>query len=154
MIDHDQQSDYTKFYLLRQEQIVIEQLKKIIDLEVKLTMVIENANSLGKKYEECLITIENQKEIINQATVSIENLTNNKIENEKTNKDLNDRLNHFDETNRNMVSDKNNIVNELNMSKGRVNDLEREINRLNEELRNMSVEKNSKKTVKTKDETF
>ena len=75
MIDHDQQSDYTKFYLNRQEQIAIDQFRKIIDLEVKLTMVIENSNALGAKYEEALKTIETQQDVISQATVSIEELT-------------------------------------------------------------------------------
>lgn len=154
MIDHGQQSDYTKFYVLRQEQIVIEQQKKIIDLEVKMTMLIENANNLGKKYEECLITIENQKEIINQATVSIEDLSNKKIENEKIIKDFTDRLNQSDETNRNIVFEKNNIISELNMSRGRVNDLEREMKRLNEELNILSSAKSSKKTANLKDENF
>ena len=86
----DQQNDYTKFYLTRQEQIAIDQFKKIIDLEVKLTMVIENTNALGAKYEEALKTIETQQDVISQATVSIENLTNTKNDNDRAIKDLND----------------------------------------------------------------
>jgi chromosome segregation ATPase len=152
MSDSDQQSDYTRFYVKRQEQIVVEQLKKIIDLEVKMTMLIENTNTLGTKYEEALQTIETQQEIISQATVSIEELTARKIENENTIKNLTDRADKAAETNRTIVEEKNTVVNEINMQKGRLNDLEREVNRLNEELRN--VDKPSKKITKSKDEDF
>jgi len=152
MSDSDQQSDYTRFYVKRQEQIVIEQIKKIIDLEVKMTMLIENTNTLGAKYEEALQTIETQQEVIKQATVSIEELTTQKIENENTIKNLTDRADKAAETNRTIVEEKNIVVNEINMQKGRLNDLEREVNRLNEELRN--VDKPSKKITKSKDEDF
>ena len=152
MSDSDQQSDYTRFYVKRQEQIVIEQIKKIIDLEVKMTMLIENTNTLGAKYEEALQTIETQQEIISQATVSIEELTSKKIENENTIKNLTDRADKAAETNRTIIEEKNSVVNEINMQKGRLNDLEREVNRLNEELRN--VDKPSKKITKSKDEDF
>jgi len=152
MSDSDQQSDYTRFYVKRQEQIVIEQLKKIIDLEVKMTMLIENTNTLGTKYEEALQTIETQQEIISQATVSIEELTARKIENENTIKNLTDRADKAAETNRTIVEEKNTVVNEINMQKGRLNDLEREVNRLNEELRN--ADKPSKKITKSKEDDF
>ena len=148
----DQQNDYTKFYLTRQEQIAIDQFKKIIDLEVKLTMVIENANALGAKYEEALKTIETQQDVISQATVSIEELTKAKIDNDRAIKDLTERLDKADERNRSLTEDKNSVVNEVNMSRGRINDLEREINRLNGEL-SQAVSDKTKKT-KLKDETF
>jgi len=150
----DQQNDYTKFYLTRQEQIAIDQFKKIIDLEVKLTMVIENANALGAKYEEALKTIETQQDVISQATVSIEELTKAKIDNDRAIKDLTERLDKADERNRSLTEDKNSVVNEINMSRGRINDLEREINRLNEELKQFDLEKPVKKNTKSKDETF
>ena len=154
MIDHDQQSDYTKFYLNRQEQIAIDQFRKIIDLEVKLTMVIENSNALGAKYEEALKTIETQKDVIGQATVSIEELTKAKIDNDKAIKDLSERLDKADERNRLLTEDKNSVVNEVNMSRGRINDLEREINRLNGELSQAVSDKTVKKNNKSKDENF
>ena len=154
MIDHDQQSDYTKFYLNRQEQIAIDQFRKIIDLEVKLTMVIDNANALGAKYEEALKTIETQKDVIGQATVSIEELTKAKIDNDKAIKDLSERLDKADERNRLLTEDKNSVVNEVNMSRGRINDLEREINRLNGELSQAVSDKTVKKNNKSKDENF
>lgn len=154
MIDNDQQSDYTKFYLIRQEQIVVEQLKKILDLEVKMTMVIEKANNLALKYEETLKTIETQSEIINQAGVSIEELTKFKLENEQKIKDLSEQLDKADETNRSIVSDKKTVVGEIAIKDGRIRDLEREVNRLNLEIKNLISEKPNKKTSKTKDETF
>ena len=141
----DQQNDYTKFYLTRQEQIAIDQFKKIIDLEVKLTMLIENANALGAKYEEALKTIETQQDVISQATVSIEELTKAKIDNDRAIKDLTERLDKADERNRSLTEDKNSVVNEVNMSRGRINDLEREINRLNGEL-SQAVSDKTKKT--------
>jgi chromosome segregation ATPase len=152
MDDSEQQSDYTRFYIKRQEQILIESIKKNIDLEVKLAMLIDNINNLSKKHEEALQTIETQQEIINQATVSIEELTTRKIENENTIKNLTDRADKAAETNRTIIEEKNAVVNEINMQKGRLNDLEREVNRLNEELRN--ADKPSKKITKSKEDDF
>lgn len=152
MDDSEQQSDYTRFYIKRQEQILIESIKKNIDLEVKLAMLIDNINNLSKKHEEALQTIETQQEIINQATVSIEELTTRKIENENTIKNLTDRADKAAETNRTIIEEKNSVVNEINMQKGRLNDLEREVNRLNEELRN--ADKPSKKITKSKEDDF
>jgi chromosome segregation ATPase len=152
MDDSEQQSDYTRFYIKRQEQILIESIKKNIDLEVKLAMLIDNINNLSKKHEEALQTIETQQEIINQATVSIEELTTRKIENENTIKNLTDRADKAAETNRTIVEEKNAVVNEINMQKSRLNDLEREVNRLNEELRN--ADKPSKKITKFKEDDF
>jgi chromosome segregation ATPase len=152
MDDSEQQSDYTRFYIKRQEQILIESIKKNIDLEVKLAMLIDNINNLSKKHEEALQTIETQQEIINQATVSIEELTTRKIENENIIKNLTDRADKAAETNRTIIEEKNSVVNEINMQKGRLNDLEREVNRLNEELRN--ADKPSKKITKSKEDDF
>jgi chromosome segregation ATPase len=152
MDDSEQQSDYTRFYIKRQEQILIESIKKNIDLEVKLAILIDNINNLSKKHEEALQTIETQQEIINQATVSIEELTTRKIENENIIKNLTDRADKAAETNRTIIEEKNSVVNEINMQKGRLNDLEREVNRLNEELRN--ADKPSKKITKSKEDDF
>jgi len=152
MDDSEQQSDYTRFYIKRQEQILIESIKKNIDLEVKLAILIDNINNLSKKHEEALQTIETQQEIINQATVSIEELTTRKIENENIIKNLTDRADKAAETNRTIIEEKNAVVNEINMQKGRLNDLEREVNRLNEELRN--ADKPSKKITKSKEDDF
>ena len=63
-----EQSNYNLFYIKRQEQLLFEQIKKGIEYEVRLTMLIGS-------YEETKKNLEQQNEINQQAMRSIEDLT-------------------------------------------------------------------------------
>ena len=80
-MDNEQQGEnVTLLYIQKQEQLILEQSRKHVDYEIKLHLLNDKLNQHIEKIKELIQTIETQNNIINQATASIELLTEEKKE--------------------------------------------------------------------------
>jgi hypothetical protein len=92
MFDSDN-TDYTKLYIKRQEVLLLEQIKKTIDLDVKVTMLSGILEQIRNEYNELQNQLNMQIDISNQAANGLQDMMEKnkqfelKIENlkEKTN---------------------------------------------------------------------
>jgi chromosome segregation ATPase len=125
-----EQSNYNLFYIKRQEQLLFEQIKKGIEYEVRLTMLIGS-------YEEAKKNLEQQNEINQQAMRSIEDLTiknkNLQSENEKIAAKVPGLENAIHENNKLQVT----LAAERDNLTFRLGDLQKEIKRQQDEMQNL-----------------
>ena len=70
-----EQSNYNLLFIQRQEQLFFEQIKKCIDVEVKLSLMYDSLNEFKKQYDTKLEELENLNILFSQATESIKALT-------------------------------------------------------------------------------
>lgn len=148
-------NDMSLIYIQKQEQVVIEFVRKQVEYEIKIHLLNENLKKANEKIEELNNTINIQNNIVQQSASSIETLTldrnrlqsreDNYIEKiEKLEKDVFDLSNEL-----NTIKDKYN--NELKIS----NNYKIELARQNEELTRLyNLESSKKKTKKTEDNQF
>lgn len=140
-MDQDEQNNYNVFYAQRLENLLHEQIRKTIDVEVRLSITWE-------KLEESQKTSAIQADIIKQATNSIEILTNtNKIlepDNENFKKrivDLEDKINSSSEIQKELQASNN-------QKDVRISGLERELDNTKQEAQNIYDELTSLKNKK------
>jgi chromosome segregation ATPase len=128
-----EQSNYNLFYIKRQEQLLFEQIKKGIEYEVRLTMLIGS-------YEEAKKNLEQQNEINQQAMRSIEDLTiknkNLQSENERIVAKVPGLENAIHENNKLQVT----LAAERDNLTFRLGDLQKEMKRQQEEMQNLFTE--------------
>lgn len=148
-------NDMSLIYIQKQEQVVIEFVRKQVEYEIKIHLLNENLKKANEKIEELNNTINIQNNIVQQSASSIETLTldrnrlqsreDNYIEKiEKLEKDVFDLSNEL-----NTIKDKYN--NELKIS----NNYKIELARQNEELTRLyNLENSKKKTKKIEDNQF
>ena len=153
-MDEVEQSNYNALYSKRQEQILIEQIKKNIDYEVRLTMFITALEETRSKLEEATKNSESQNDITQQAIRSVEDLTiKNKqlqveIENNlKRISDLEARNADKERNIRELTQNRDELVENYNNSSTRIKNLERELERQRNEMQqiydeNVSIKKN------------
>ena len=175
MINDENKDQYTLAFIQKQEQHIMELLRKSIGLEIKVSILnssIINLNNLLKeselRFEESQKNVSFSNEIMNQATTSIEDLTiKNKqhIEREET---LVKTITNLQVEADKLKSEIGSISVQREEAKKQTIALEnsveqykREINRQNEELQSLFKENeelklniNTKKTSKKKDDTF
>lgn len=148
-------NDMTLIYIQKQEQVIIEFVRKQIEQEIKIHVLNENLRKANEKIEQITNTINMQNELIQQSATSIETLTidRNKLQEkedthikkiEKLEKDIFNLSNEL-----RVINDKYN--NELGIS----NNYKIELDRQNEELTRLyNLENSKKKTKKTEDNQF
>ena len=135
-------------YIQKQEQIVLEYVRKQVDYEIKIHIMNDNILKANEKIKELTDQLINQQNISQQAINSFERL----------NAEFNDyKLLHQqnEELVKKLENDKNNQITEniklkesLLAEQKRNNDLQQELTRQNDELTKLYNEENSKKKVK------
>jgi chromosome segregation ATPase len=155
MFDHDN-SDYTRFYVKRQELLLFEQIKKSIDLEVKVTMLTSLLEDLRKEYNETYSKLQQQIDITNQAANGVQDLTNKNNFLENTIKELKENVetmqNKLIESNTKMsevVANKEKVSSELEFCFKKTDELERELVRQQKEMQEIFEENKSLQSKKT-----
>jgi chromosome segregation ATPase len=126
-MDSIEQNNYTMVYVKRQENLLIEQIKKIIDLETQLTLSVPYIEQLKQKYDESQKQVEIQNEMMQQASRSIEDLT-------IKNKNFESQINNLNSTKIDLERSKNENIDSINQYSNRNNELERELKRINQEM--------------------
>jgi chromosome segregation ATPase len=126
-MDSIEQNNYTMVYVKRQENLLMEQIKKLIDLETQLTLSVSYIEELKQKYEESQKQVEIQNDIMQQATRSIEDLT-------VKNKNLESQIVNLNTTKIDLERSKNENIDSLNQYLNRNGELERELKRINQEM--------------------
>lgn len=136
----DNNEQIALLYVQKQEQLVLDIIRKNVNLEVQHSLLLDKYKELEKLYQDSQNNVSNQNEILNQAAESIKDLTekNNKYEKLKTDY---------------------NIINNENVNlKNKIDDLTKEINRQNNEMKSIFDEneemrkKLPKKKTKSKSE--
>ena len=138
-----EQRDYTVLFVERQEQILIDYLRKTIDLEIKNKLLSDQVEPTKQQSQ--------QNEILkNEALSSLERISYDmKVLQERFDKSQ-AALNNKDIEFNNLVREKQSVQLELGGALGRIKELEREMERQNQEMQIIVSEKdiNTKKAVK------
>ena len=142
-MDSIEQSNYNLLLIKRQEQLLFEYMKKSIDYEVKLAMLINSSEEYKKN-------LDIQTELSQQAIRSVEDLTikNKNLESEI--EQLNSRNSFIEKSLRESNRNKEALVQERDNLIFRVNDLEKELLRQKEELQTLFDGQHIKKTINKK----
>ena len=155
MLDSDN-NDYTKLYIRRQEQIILEQIKRGIDAEAKFAMISSLTEEIQKEHEETKRQLEVQIDIANQAANALQSMvqTNKNLESELENlktkhENLNLQIVEKDRAIGELIVQKDNISNNLNSCVKKTDDLERELLRQQEEMQDIYEENKELKAKKT-----
>ena len=155
MLDSDN-NDYTKLYIRRQEQIILEQIKRGIDAEAKFAMISSLTEEIQKEHEETKRQLEVQIDIANQAANALQSMvqTNKNLESELENlktkhENLNLQIVEKDRAIGELIVQKDNISNNLNSCVKKTDDLERELLRQQKEMQDIYEENKELKAKKT-----
>lgn len=132
-MDWLEHSNYTVLFAQRQEELFVDQVRKVIDLEVKMQI-------LQPEYEKTKKELIMANELLKQATHSIEQLTNK-------NDRLTTRVEHVESDLAKMTEHKINFEGLYETSRLKLIEAEREIQRQSAELQLMFDENNEFKRV-------
>jgi chromosome segregation ATPase len=126
-------SDYTVSFVKRQEEYLVEYIRKTIDLDIRLFFANEKIKELTTQFEESQKQIQLQNEMMNQAAKSVEELTLKR-----------DQLNKIIEENQHKISQyttKINVLEEqVKVESNKSVNFEREYQRQKVELQQMFEE--------------
>jgi chromosome segregation ATPase len=132
-IEIDQQK-YNMLYAQRLETLLHEQIRKTIDLEVRISLSYEMLEEQVRRYDESQKQVDIQNEIMQQAARSIEELTLKTKNYEISVKEFTDRIIEM-EKRIDGYSEKNTVLDKTLLEKEtKIKTLERELNRQNSEL--------------------
>lgn len=125
--------NYTISFLKRQEDILIEQIRKTIDLEIKLSFANDKIKELTAQFEESQKQIEIQNGMMQQAADSIKTLTLTRDNNENKIKNLETSVND-------LRAKTHKLEEELRTQTSKASNFEREVNRQQTELQQLFEE--------------
>ena len=126
MESDDSQEKYLKLYIQRQEMLLLDYIRKTIELELKVISLNAALNDYKSKYEESQKQVEIQNEIMKQAATGVETLTVEKIAFEEKEKKLNETIKE--------------LKNSLNDCKNERYSISQDLNRANEKIANFDNE--------------
>ena len=146
MESDDGQEKYLKQYIQRQELLLLDSIRKSLDLEIKVISLNGSLTEYKGKYEESQKQVEVQNDLMQQAANGVESLT---IENKKLEKTLEELKQSFtkcrDESND--YKTKNiSLQEELKLANHNVKEIRDEYNRQTKELSELFKENQELKT--------
>jgi predicted RNase H-like nuclease (RuvC/YqgF family) len=128
------QNKYNILYAQRLETLFHEQIRKTIDVEVRLSLSYELLEEEKNRYFESQKQVEIQNDMMQQASNSIQELTINNKNNDNITSILNNRISEL-ETLINKTTETNSSYQAANNQKdSRIKELERELERQSQEL--------------------
>ena len=134
-------------YIQKQEQFILEMVRKNLNLEVHIVSLNNKISECEKLYKESQNNVLQQNDLMNQAAVSIKELTEKKDKYEKLKNDYSV-----------VINEKNSLIEQNKELNRKVNELLNEINRQNVEMKTLYdenqdlVKKLPKKKTKNKSE--
>lgn len=147
MESDDSQEKYLKHYIQRQEMLLLEYIRKTIDLELKAISLNSSSIEYKTKYEESQKQVEVQNELMQQAATGVETLTIEKKKYEKTVEELKTSLSDCRNERVAIASELSqakekiaNFDNEIKMSNHRAEEIREEYNRQTQELSDLFKE--------------
>ena len=142
----DGQEKYLKQYIQRQEILLLDYIRKNIDLEIKVISLNSSLLEFKNKYEESQKQVEVQNDLMQQAATGVETLTveNKKYEKmigdlEKISRDFRSELNEY-------KSKCSNAEEELKLVNARLQEIREEYSRQTQELGELFKENEDLKT--------
>ena len=134
-------------YIQKQEQFILDMVRKNLNLEVHIVSLNNKISECEKLYKESQNNVLQQNDLMNQAAVSIKELTEKKDKYEKLENDYSV-----------VINEKNSLIEQNKELNRKVNELLNEINRQNVEMKTLYdenqdlVKKLPKKKTKNKSE--
>lgn len=134
MDSDDGQEKYLKQYIQRQELLLLDSIRKSLDLEIKVISLNGSLTEYKGKYEESQKQVEVQNDLMQQAANGVESLT---VENKKLEKTLEELKQSFikcrDESNDYKTKNLS-LQEELKLANHNVEEIREEYNRQTKEL--------------------
>lgn len=134
-------------YIQKQEQFILEMVRKNLNLEVHIVSLNNKISECEKLYKESQNNVLQQNDLMNQAAVSIKELTEKKDKYEKLKNDYSV-----------VINEKNSLIEQNKELNRKINELLNEINRQNVEMKTLYdenqelIKKLPKKKTKNKSE--
>lgn len=145
-IDSD---DYTKLYIKRQEQLLLDQIKRGIDTDVKLTVLTSLLEDLRKQFEETKAQLDMQIDIANQAANGLQESMSKNQQLENVITSLRGNIADLDKKYLDSVVLRDNLVKDLDSCNRKNEGLEKELVRQRDEMQEIFDENKELKTKKT-----
>ena len=134
-------------YIQKQEQFILDMVRKNLNLEVHIVSLNNKISECEKLYKESQNNVLQQNDLMNQAAVSIKELTEKKDKYEKLKNDYSV-----------VINEKNSLIEQNKELNRKINELLNEINRQNVEMKTLYdenqelIKKLPKKKTKNKSE--
>lgn len=122
MESDDSQEKYLKHYIQRQEMLLLEYIRKTIELELKVISLNSSSIEYKTKFEESQKQVDIQNDLMQQAANGVESLTIEKLAFEEKEKKLNETI--------------TDLKNSLNDCKNERYSITQDLNRANEKIAN------------------
>jgi len=113
-------------YIQKQEQFILEMVRKNLNLEVHIVSLNNKISECEKLYKESQNNVLQQNDLMNQAAVSIKELTEKKDKYEKLKNDYSV-----------VINEKNSLIEQNKELNRKINELLNEINRQNDEMKTL-----------------
>jgi chromosome segregation ATPase len=113
-------------YIQKQEQFILDMVRKNLNLEVHIVSLNNKISECEKLYKESQNNVLQQNDLMNQAAVSIKELTEKKDKYEKLKNDYSV-----------VINEKNSLIEQNKELNRKINELLNEINRQNDEMKTL-----------------
>ena len=113
-------------YIQKQEQFILDMVRKNLNLEVHIVSLNNKISECEKLYKESQNNVLQQNDLMNQAAVSIKELTEKKDKYEKLENDYSV-----------VINEKNSLIEQNKELNRKINELLNEINRQNDEMKTL-----------------
>lgn len=133
----EQQNNYNLLYVQRQEQLLVEAIRKSIDLEVRVSIFSKAIQDQRAEYDNLNNQLEVQIDINNQACVSVEDLTMKVHDYEHKTKTLQEKIQVLESNYGNLSIIKNEVQSNLSGCQARLEEVNREFERQKGELQTL-----------------
>ena len=131
MESDESQEKHLKYYIQRQEMLLLEYIRKTIDLELKAISLNASLIDYKTKYEESQKQVDIQNDLMKQAANGVESLTVEKIAFEEKEKKLNETIKELKQSLNDCKNERYSITQELNQTKEKIANFDNEIKMAN-----------------------
>ena len=131
MESDDSQEKYLKHYIQRQEILLLEYIRKNIELELKAISLNASLNEYKSKYEESQKQVEIQNNLMQQAANGVESLTLEKMAFEEKEKKLNETITELKNSLNDCKNERYSITQELNRANEKINNFDNDLKAAN-----------------------
>jgi chromosome segregation ATPase len=153
METEQQNENVTLLYIQKQEQCIIDYVRKQLDYEIKLHLMNDKLNQHIEKIKELSTIIDNQNSIVSQASNSIEMLTEENMNLQKIKFSYEEKVEKLQKTIFELDTDLKQYKKTNESNNKKIADLQIELDRQNDELTEL-YNSTKKKPKKVQDETF
>lgn len=131
MDENESQEKHLKLYIQRQEMLLLDYIRKTIDLELKAISLNSSLLEYKTKFEESQKQVEIQNDLMQQAANGVESLTIEKLKFEEKEKKLNETINELKSSLNDCKNERYSITQDLNRANEKIANFDNDLKAAN-----------------------